>query len=709
MAIKKFSSLLIAGALSAFIFACSNGADSSDENRDEVLTSSPSESDDPAEEPESSSSKVSDSTDEDSSSSDTSSTDVPSSDSLGWKAGDTITLSGYVNRGLVKLATPVTIYELNENLEETGVVYSSFVNDSLGFYFVHDVVLSSPYVYIKMENVAANYVCEEGTATRQPIEALLDLREGLDANLNILTTLQAWRTKHFMKKGKSFAEARKLAYDELRTEFMMDSLQLRFEQISMAESIVDNYYLLGVEAMSIYETDFGPFKEVNFQEDTMNLDYFWEVAYARTAGQLCFKLEEHSKAWHYKVKLTQTKEYIKQVYEARFDFGSCFAENYAEVKTPRYQQGYENKSSYYCDSTKWIHLNQYNCISLDQLVIDTLHGEIGDMVEGAYCKGRFYKYVDFDGWKTATELDVGLKQPCTSKAVGFKSSGRKCYVCDANDWEEATLPKYDCDVRLHECEEEDGTIFKGFFNQDSSYVCDGSKARRINEREKLFNSACVSTSEKKSFEVGLSTFNCEKGKWSLTSGDSAANALLDERDGQVYRTVGLGTQRWMAEELNYYDTVSSEYLVGNIYRVSQESDKYTITLYSAVAKASSVCPAGYHVPTQDEWQTLFQFADKYRLASDVVASLSSQDHNNIPYYSDYFDEYGFSLNAYGFVNGQGQYTQNLNEVYLWAADSVDGQNVMFFTSRTAKEPKFITSSIAAHRASIRCVEDRKEE
>ena len=134
MAIKKFSSLLIAGALSAFIFACSNGADSSDENRDEVLTSSSSESDDPAEEPESSSSKVSDSTDEDSSSSDTSSTDVPSSDSLGWKAGDTITLSGYVNRGLVKLATPVTIYELNENLEETGVVYSSFVNDSLGFY-----------------------------------------------------------------------------------------------------------------------------------------------------------------------------------------------------------------------------------------------------------------------------------------------------------------------------------------------------------------------------------------------------------------------------------------------------------------------------------------------------------------------------------------------------------------------------------------------
>ncbi len=34
MAAKKFCSLVVAGALSAFIFACSNGTDSSDENRD---------------------------------------------------------------------------------------------------------------------------------------------------------------------------------------------------------------------------------------------------------------------------------------------------------------------------------------------------------------------------------------------------------------------------------------------------------------------------------------------------------------------------------------------------------------------------------------------------------------------------------------------------------------------------------------------------
>ena len=702
MAAKKFCSLAVASVLSAFIFACSNGTDSSDENRDEVLTSSSSESEDPVEKPESSSSDVPDSTTVESSSG------TASSDSLGWKAGDTITLSGYVNRGLVKIGSKVTVSELDESLEKTGVEFVGYVLDSSGTYSVSNVVLSSPYVYVKMGRVEAENLCDEGK-TGVYAEAMLDLRDGLDANLNVLTTLQAWRTKVFMRKGMDFAKARQQAYDELRSEFMLDSIQSRFEQISMADTIKDNYYVMGVEALASNLTFAGHYDEDFFTKDELDLSDFWYVAAAWSNDFLCFKLGEHAKAWHYKVKLTKAKEYMTQVYDAKYGFGTCSAENYAETKVPLYQKNDSTTQLYFCDSTRWNIVGRYNCWRLEDIVLDTLHGEIGDLVQGTYCKDKYYKYVDFDGWKVATELDVGLKQACTSKSVGYKASGRKCYACDANDWKEVSLPKDDCDELLHECEEEDGTIFKGYFNQDSSYVCDGSKARRINDREKLFNTACVSTSEKKSFEVGLSTFNCEKGKWSLTSGDSAANALLDERDGQVYRTVGLGTQRWMAEELNYYDTVSSEYLVGNIYRVSQESDKYTITLYSAVAKASSVCPAGYHVPTQDEWQTLFQFADKYRLASDVVASLSSQDHNNIPYYSDYFDEYGFSLNAYGFVNGQGQYTQNLNEVYLWAADSVDGQNVMFFTSRTAKEPKFITSSIAAHRASIRCVEDRKEE
>ena len=701
MTVKKFCSLVVAGALSALVFACSNGTDSSDENRDEALTSSSSESGNPAENQESSSSDIPDSTNVESSSG------TSSSDSFVWKSGDTITLSGYVNRGLVKLGSSVTLYELDESLEETGVKFSGIVFDSSGAYMVQDVVLSSPYVYIKLDHVEAEYLCDEGR-TGVNVEALLDLRDGLDANLNILTTLQAWRTKVFVQKGINTTKARKQAYDELRSELMLDSLQSRFEQISMADTIKDNYYLMGVEALSTYISVVGHYKEDFFLKDELDLSDFWYVSYGWSNNHTCFKLDEHAKAWHYKVKLTKTKEYLKQIYDAKYDFGTCSAENYAEIKVPLYQKNDSAAQLHFCDSTHWVTVGKYNCWKLDEIILDTLPGKPGDMVKGFYCKDKSYKYTESDGWQTATELEAALGV-CDTKTVGYKSSGRKCYACDANRWEEISLPKYDCDEILHECEEEDGKIFKGYFNQDSSYVCDGSKARRINEREKLFNTACVSTSEKKSFEVGLSTFNCEKGEWSLSSGDSAANALLDERDSRIYRTVGLGTQRWMAQELNYSDTVASANLAGNIYRVYQQYDKDTITFYSAAAKASDICPAGYHVPTQDEWNTLFQFADKYRLARNALVSLSSMKHNNIPYYSDILDEFGFSLNAYGFVNAQGKYTQDLAEVYLWAADSLDGQNVILHADRNSSEPKFITSSIEAHRVAIRCVEDREKE
>lgn len=697
MSFQKILSLAFAGTLSAFIFACSNGTDSSEENRNDEELSSSSALNDSTDVPESSSSDIIDSTSKDS-----------PSDSIGWKAGDTITLSGFVNRGLVKLGSKVTLYELDEKLEETGVKFNGIVYDSSGAYLVSDVVLSSPYVYIKLGLVEAEYLCDEGK-TGVNAEAILDLREGLDANLNILTTLQAWRTKVFMKKGMNFAKARKQAFDELRSELLLDSLESRFEKISMADTITDNYYLMGVEALSSYMLVAGHYKEDFFLKDELDLSDFWYTSYGWSNDYLCFKLDEHAKAWHYKVKLTKTREYLKQVYETKYDFGTCSAENYAEIKTPNYQKNDSSAQLHFCDSTRWEIVGRYNCTKLDNIILDTLPGKPGDMVQGFYCKDKSYKYTDFDGWQTATELEVGLGEVCYSKTAGvFKSSGRKCYSCDANRWQEEKLPKYDCDEILHECEE-DGKIFKGYFNQDSSYVCDGSKARRLNDREKIFNSACVSTSEKKSFEVGLSTFNCEKGEWSLSSGDSAANALLDERDGRVYRTVGLGTQRWMAQDLNYSDTVSSAELAGNIYRVYQQYDKDTITFYSAAAKASDICPAGYHVPTQEEWITLFQFADKYRLARSAIISLSSKKHNDIPNYADISDEFGFSLYAYGFVNAQGTYSQDLLEVYQWAADSTDGQNVMLYADRHTEGPKFITSSIAAHRVAIRCVENPKKE
>lgn len=125
------------------------------------------------------------------------------------------TISGYAQKGPFIMGTEVTLYELTTDLKQTGKTFAAAIEDPKGFFELRSVELASPYLRV---SVSGNYYNEFTGAVSTEVlhlNALVDARDAAEVNINIITHIEAARVQHLVESGDTFSEAKGRAQREI--------------------------------------------------------------------------------------------------------------------------------------------------------------------------------------------------------------------------------------------------------------------------------------------------------------------------------------------------------------------------------------------------------------------------------------------------------------------------------------------------------------
>ena len=138
-----------------------------------------------------------------------------------------------------------------------------------------------------------------------------------------------------------------------------------------------------------------------------------------------------------------------------------------------------------------------------------------------------------------------------------------------------------------------------------------------------------------------------------------AGTFKDSRDGKTYKTVKVGSQTWFAENLNFAAKGSKCY----------ENKDANCAKYGRLydwETANKACPAGFHLPSNDELRALVNYAGGEKNAGKKLKSKAGWNNNG-----NGTDDYGWSALPGGYGDSDGSFNNAGSRGYWWSATEGD--------------------------------------
>ena len=198
--------------------------------------------------------------------------------------------------------------------------------------------------------------------------------------------------------------------------------------------------------------------------------------------------------------------------------------------------------------------------------------------------------------------------------------------------------------------------------------------------------------------------------------------LLDSRDGQTYKTVTIGSQTWMAQNLNYEtansycysDNASNCIKYGRLYTWAAAMD--SVGSWSANGKGCGdnktctptypvrgVCPTGWHLPNNSEWEQLFIAVGGSDTAGTKLKSTTGWNSSGNSVSGT--DAYSFSALPAGLRYNNGNYYGESYDADFWSSTEYGSDGAYSMGLYYNYDDAYLYYNSKNNGFSVRCVKD----
>lgn len=232
-----------------------------------------------------------------------------SNDDLDGYTPTNFNVGGKVEKGPFVRGTAIQMQPLDADLDETGESFTSTITDNEGTFTFGSKLLKSPYVKLSASGYYFNEVTGELSKGTLALNAVANLQNAADVNLNILSHLKYQRVMDLVSKdGKSFKEANNQAQEEVLKTFGLEKYaKTDVNHFSITSGTDEAAALIAVSSLILYNRSEAQITEYLSQ---LSEEFADDGNFSETT-----KLQIRKDMFSLESKLPQIAENIKKRYQ----------------------------------------------------------------------------------------------------------------------------------------------------------------------------------------------------------------------------------------------------------------------------------------------------------------------------------------------------------------------------------------------------------